>query len=164
MWCQQQGNKGRRKAESVINGAKVGAKDGNFRHAAGGGGVCLRGRRCWACWVRRQVWEYSHRGILAERQPARNCSKSKSVDLFSHHGRNGGMQVRVGIELPAEPRSKEATGLERHFILLCATGYGYWGYWSSSVPADQAAEEWPALRAKAQGQEALGPLSHMCIS
>lgn len=107
MWSQQQENKGRRKAESVINGAKDGAKDGTFRHAAGGGGVWLRGRRCWACWVRRQVWEYSHRGILAERQPARNCSKSQSVDLFSYHGRNGGMQVRVGSSYPLSQDQKK---------------------------------------------------------
>lgn len=53
----------------------------------------------------------------AGRAPASpNCSKSGSVDVFSHHGRNGRMQVGVGVGLPAEPRSKEATGLERHFI------------------------------------------------
>lgn len=110
MWCQQQENKGRRKAESVINWAKdAGMRLGKRRwggEGEGGAGHAGRGGRCGNIRTE-ESWQ---------RQPAQNCSKSKSADLFSHHGRNGGMQVGVGIGLPAEPRSKEATGLERHCI------------------------------------------------
>lgn len=64
MWSQQQGNKGRRKAESVINGAKDGAKDGSFRHAAGGRGGVAKGKA-----VLGMLGEAAGVGIFAQGNP-----------------------------------------------------------------------------------------------
>lgn len=87
--------------------------------------------------------------------------------MFSHHERNERTQVRVGIGLPAEPRSKEATGLERHFICSAQRDMALAVTGASSVPTQLIVEEWPAIGGRARfpcGPLTIGSFPKVSIS